>query len=309
MKNKIIAIAGLIILIILGGWYVTSHKSAEQAGAGDKTVVFACDAGKSVTATFHLPADADVTLALSDGRNMTLPHAMSADGARYANANESIVFWNKGNGAFITEGVGDNSTTTYANCVEQANPDANESTTMYMNDQYGFMLEYPKTIEATTTFANSYTLQNEWRFEPGPNSIGTAVISIPVFHIDQGGVATGKAYPLFFDAEVRVGVSSNPKDVADCLKPDPNYTNQPETDVTIAGVPFKRFSFQDAAMMKYVQGESYRVVHNGACYAVEQVKTGSDYRDPTMTAGIPDATLTGYYDEAGSILQTFQFTR
>ena len=54
-----------------------------------------------------------VTLTLSDGRTMTLPQTLSADGGRYTNADESIVFWNKGDTAFITENGAD----TYTNCV------------------------------------------------------------------------------------------------------------------------------------------------------------------------------------------------
>ena len=54
-----------------------------------------------------------VSLTLSNGRRITLPHALSADGARYANADESFVFWNKGNTAFVTE----QGTTTYDGCV------------------------------------------------------------------------------------------------------------------------------------------------------------------------------------------------
>jgi membrane-bound inhibitor of C-type lysozyme len=42
-----------------------------------------------------------------------LPQAPSASGARYANGDESIVFWNKGNTAFIEEG----GRTTYQGCV------------------------------------------------------------------------------------------------------------------------------------------------------------------------------------------------
>ncbi|MDE2078863.1 MAG: MliC family protein [Patescibacteria group bacterium] len=56
-----------------------------------------------------------VAITLSDGRAMTLPQTISADGARYANADESFIFWSKGNGAFVMEG----NATTYANCVQQ----------------------------------------------------------------------------------------------------------------------------------------------------------------------------------------------
>jgi membrane-bound inhibitor of C-type lysozyme len=64
-------------------------------------VVFACKDGKSIDATFY--AD-KVDLKLSDGRSMSLPQTMSGSGIRYANADESLVFWSKGDTAFITEG-------------------------------------------------------------------------------------------------------------------------------------------------------------------------------------------------------------
>lgn len=183
------------------------------------------------------------------------------------------------------------------------------ATVIYKDTNYGFEVAYPKSITPTNVFANSYTLQNQWRIEASSNNTGIPVVVIPVFHVDHGGVATGQAYPLFFDAEVRIGVSNDPADVADCLKPDPNFTNQPEVDAVVNGISFKKFSVQDAATMKYIQAESYRTVHNGYCFAVEQVKTGSSYRDPSMTEGISDAILNGYYDEAGEIIKTFKFTK
>ncbi len=64
---------------------------------------FKCLGKKSIAAEFDRAPVDQVKLKLSDGRELTLPHAVSADGARYANAEESIVFWNKGEAAFITE--------------------------------------------------------------------------------------------------------------------------------------------------------------------------------------------------------------
>ena len=46
---------------------------------------------------------------------VALPQARSASGARYANANESVVFWNKGDTAFIDE----NGKSTYSGCSTQ----------------------------------------------------------------------------------------------------------------------------------------------------------------------------------------------
>ena len=66
--------------------------------------IFDCEAGKSIEAAFDNGPKPGVRLSLSDGRRWMLPQASSASGARYANGDESIVFWNKGNTAFIEEG-------------------------------------------------------------------------------------------------------------------------------------------------------------------------------------------------------------
>ncbi|HXV73425.1 MAG TPA: MliC family protein, partial [Sphingomonadales bacterium] len=76
------------------------------------TAVFKCDDGKSIDATFYANA---VDLKLSDGRTMKVPQAMSASGARYANKDETFVFWNKGDTAFVTEGK--DAKETYTGCV------------------------------------------------------------------------------------------------------------------------------------------------------------------------------------------------
>ena len=63
------------------------------------TATFKCQGGKSIEATFYANS---VNLKLSDGRSLTVPEAMSASGARYANKDETFVFWNKGDTAFVT---------------------------------------------------------------------------------------------------------------------------------------------------------------------------------------------------------------
>jgi membrane-bound inhibitor of C-type lysozyme len=74
---------------------------------------FSCSGDKAIDATFINADPASVRLVLSDGRALTLPQTLSASGARYANGDESIVFWNKGDTAFVEEG----GRTTYAGCV------------------------------------------------------------------------------------------------------------------------------------------------------------------------------------------------
>jgi membrane-bound inhibitor of C-type lysozyme len=122
------AILAIILLVVLAIALVYAFSgSSQQPTPQPETsttqniqTIFACDGGKSINAVFMNATTATTTgnsvqLALSDGRQMTLAQAISADGARYANQDESFVFWNKGNGAFITE----DGTTTYDNCVTQ----------------------------------------------------------------------------------------------------------------------------------------------------------------------------------------------
>lgn len=126
-KHKSLITSSIIVIIFIGVlvWLLnnpvimTRHINPNTPPPGVETqsltLGLLCDDDKSIQATIHIPEDEAVDLVLSDGRTMTLPHAVSADGARYANADESIVFWTRGETGFITEG-GDGETT-YSNCV------------------------------------------------------------------------------------------------------------------------------------------------------------------------------------------------
>ena len=120
--KKILLSAFFVILFGLGAYYLYQKPTAENSQ--DETVVmptsnvinaanFLCAGNKSVQAIFFKDR---VELTLSDGRNMLLSQAVSASGARYANTDESFVFWNKGNTAFITEGA----TTSFQDCAVSA---------------------------------------------------------------------------------------------------------------------------------------------------------------------------------------------
>ena len=96
---------------IVFGTLVTTSSWARAEDPVSK-VVFDCKDGKTINATFF--AD-KVELTLSDGRSMSLPQTMSGSGIRYANVDESFVFWSKGDTAFVTEGASE--TETFADCV------------------------------------------------------------------------------------------------------------------------------------------------------------------------------------------------
>jgi len=137
-KNIIIWIIVLIVIVVVViiVWphiqppVVSAPAGKQPTGQLVATAIFSCDGKKTIKAAFYAGTSTPLTdpnrppvpggsvaLTLSDSRNMTLPHVISADGGRYANADESIVFWNVGDTAFITE----NNIKTYTNCTTLSN--------------------------------------------------------------------------------------------------------------------------------------------------------------------------------------------
>jgi membrane-bound inhibitor of C-type lysozyme len=122
--SQLIAIVLFVGVFVLGFFlgktyeyhaFINAQRSLSEStnpigNAPIADVTYTCRSDKTVRAIYH---EKGVQLLLSDGRNLTLPHAISASGARYANADESVVFWNKGDTAFITEGKD----TTFADCA------------------------------------------------------------------------------------------------------------------------------------------------------------------------------------------------
>jgi membrane-bound inhibitor of C-type lysozyme len=126
MKIKNAIMCCIVLLLLISITVFVWPKARPSTGHPVASATFSCDGGKTIQATFYsgtstLSTDPNqppvlggsVALVLSDGRNMILPQVISADGGRYANASESIVFWNVGDTAFMTE----NNAKTYTNCT------------------------------------------------------------------------------------------------------------------------------------------------------------------------------------------------
>lgn len=104
--------AARIATAIASAWLLIVASGEGRAEDPVSKVRFACKENKTIDATFY--AD-KVDLALSDGRSMSLPQTMSGSGIRYANADETSVFWSKGDTAFVTEGVDEKET--FSDCI------------------------------------------------------------------------------------------------------------------------------------------------------------------------------------------------
>jgi len=176
---------------------------------------------------------------------------------------------------------------------------------LFTDGEYGFSLRYPETDQTDYTFASFYHLPANWSALALPDATGTPIIAIIGYR-----TKSEHSYPRYFDAEVRIGASTDPKELAACttLRAENGETALPDT--VIGGTTWKAFAFQSAGMMQYVKGVSYRTVHEGVCIALEQIETGSSYRDdPASANDIPDTVLEAKYHALDSVVKTFQFSR
>lgn len=118
MLRTTIGSVALPLLFIGSAW--------AQPTAPVSTVRYDCAQGRTLTAEYFTgptrtaPSGAPipgghVVLTLADGKKLTLPQTLSGSGIRYANPDESFVFWSKGDTAFVEEGA--NRSVTYADCV------------------------------------------------------------------------------------------------------------------------------------------------------------------------------------------------
>ncbi len=112
-----------------------------------------------------------------------------------------------------------------------------------------------------------------------------------------------------------LGASSDPRDVANCYNPNYGYESYEPTTTTetINGIEFRKFHFGGRTLHDYLSGNSFRVVHNNICYAIEQIETGSqglpgieELSKKSITVG---NALAEFYDQTSDIIKTFKFTK
>jgi hypothetical protein len=140
-----------------------------------------------------------------------------------------------------------------------------------------------------------------------PANQGKGIISFSIFTVDQGSYTNGKqTYPLYYTAEVRVGISPN---VKECYTKDASFPNQTVTSVIINGVTFKKFITEEKHGDQYTNAASYRTVRNNSCYVLEQIQSGTKVKNDTMAIATSDGELASYYTTGEKIIKTFVFTK
>ena len=113
-------------------------------------------------------------------------------------------------------------------------------------------------------FDRSYLAGNRWKVDAEADDTGTPLLALVM---DGSNEVTA--------AELRIGRSSDPGAVARC-ETVPDYANPAGGEmVEVDGVPFRRFSWSDAAMSHYMEVDAYRAVRNGQCLAIDLLVTGT----------------------------------
>lgn len=236
---------------LVSGAFVATVLAFGVAGAADLPAPpvakarFQCDLGRTIDATFY--ADR-VALRLGDGRTMTLPQARSASGARYANANETIVFWNKGNTAFITEGA--DGPETFSGCILVSSDVSDPNWLTFASSEFGFSLRYPfgYTVDA------GYVYQG---LGPGHDIPGVS-FTVP------GSMTTGTNLA----ADTRLSVESLPDEqscTADKFLPQGAST---PTTVTENGTEYSVAILSDAGAGNFYDTTVYAMTGTSPCRAV-----------------------------------------
>jgi len=151
----------LILLFIGGIWFLNKKSSSSPSSVSlIAEVTYLCESNKTIKAAFYkgepklvqsgeMPIPSGrVKLVLSDGRTFDLAQTLSADGGRYANKDESFVFWSKGNGVIILE---NNEEKDYKGCII-ASPDLGGLPNVYLNSKLGFTLRYPEGYSVDSSY-------------------------------------------------------------------------------------------------------------------------------------------------------------
>lgn len=189
--------------------------------------------------------------------------------------------------------------------VTPPTPLPESSLASYKNDRFGVSFSYPKAITPETEFKSFYHLSSDWRVGESDDVSGTPLVAIPLYRIDNGGVY--KSYPMYYSAELRVGVSTSSVALAECLtggKENNLELGEGPTTTVINGIEWKKVPVGSGGMMQFLYGNSYRLIRGDTCITVETLKTGSNYRDTPSPEDISDVDLESHYTALDTILAT-----
>ena len=172
---------------------------------------------------------------------------------------------------------------------------APEASRAFVSDAWGFRIDKPSGWTLRRNFQSSYLANGAWKTFAAPGSQGESVLSLTVPGSNS-----------ITDAEIRIGASRDPAEVQRCTAPPSAVCVGSVTTQRIDGTPFTTFEAGDAAMSHHLTVHAWRVVHDGACYAIDLLVFGVNPQvyDPPVTPPFSDAHA---FDAMRAVIQTFAF--
>lgn len=262
---KIIVWIVIIAFIIYTLVHLQTKKQAavttpDQNTVSGNVVSYQCNNNKTITATFYegqtLPPTGpgmpptpggSAHVVLSDGRTLDLKQTISADGVRYANPEESFVFWSKGNGALVLE---NNQEKSYIGCI-LVSKDRGGLTNVYHNGSEGFLLRYP----------SGYTVNEKYVYG-GPTGKDIHGVSFQVPESQTKGTN------LSTDTNISVVQvpAGNKTCSADLFISNPN--GQKPKEITESGTTYSYATVSDAAAGNRYDESVYAIPGTNPCVAI-----------------------------------------
>ncbi len=295
-KKTLLIIA--VLVVVSSALVVWSHK--EKPGDEAKLVAnvsYLCRDGKTMDADYfqgkeikvqpgEMPIPSgSVSLKLSDGRNFVLPQTISASGIRYANSDESFVFWSKGNGALVLE---NNVEKSYIGCVVLAK-NTGSLPNAYVNQGGTFSIRYP----AGYTVNDSYAYQ---ALGPGKDIYGVK-FTIPA------NMASGTNLSSY-DTGVSVEEITQTQDCTASLFLYAGEGTQPQT-ITDNDITYSFASGTDAGAGNFYEEKVWAIPGTNPCLAVRYLIHSTNignYTPGTVTAFDRDSLLLQFDEIRRSLL-------
>ncbi|HEX7340397.1 MAG TPA: hypothetical protein VF271_10760 [Rhodanobacteraceae bacterium] len=160
----------------------------------------------------------------------------------------------------------------------------------------GFYIDYPHAMTPSPHFDSQYLANADWKAYAPLGSQGSPVLRLTLAGSDQ--VTAG---------ELRIGISRHADEVRQCDQLSGAALPKTLGKTTLNGITFTTWHARDAGMSHYLKVHSYRVVHDGACYAIDLLVTGTNpmvYSPPKT----PPFTSQAAFARLQQALQGFHFT-
>lgn len=219
MRRVLLIMVGILLLSL--AWYLEGDSKLSTKASVD--VFYECKNNKTINAVIsekfphkdvssgEIPIpNGQVHVELSDGRILDLDQTISASGVRYANTDESFVFWSKGNGALILE---NNKEKSFIRCIlVKDKPQGSNLNQVYANSDFGFSLRH-----------SGYGVDEKYIYNINPNKQIHGVKFLIPNYLRQGTNLSSDTYisvekiPQEFDCKAGLFLDGNPvsKDIVE----------------------------------------------------------------------------------------------